>query len=110
MASLAPGVGVNNIGNTSIVNVDNIDHRAVPGDITERFNNYKKQLLKWTDPYQYRTMIEDNGNNIRYVVNPTKEDYFLALKSGARPEFIDMSMITLKELELYVSYNPAEFI
>ena len=83
---------------TDILNVDSIDHRQVQGDIAERFNTYKTQLFMWTDPLQYRTKIKDNGNNIRYVVNPTKDDYLFAIEHGARAEFIDMNIVTFKEV------------
>lgn len=95
---------------SAISNVSTIEFQTIDGDIAERFQGTAEFIKMWSDPLLYRAAIADNGNNIRHVINPTKDDYLFSIEHGARPEFIDFKIVTLDELQKYIDDNPVKFV
>lgn len=93
-----------------ISNISTIEFQTIDGDIVDRFENAADHIKLWSDPLLYRSEILNNGNNIRHVINPTKDDYLFSIEHGARPEFIDFKVVTLDELQKYIDDNPVKFV
>lgn len=104
-------VNGSSISTASVANLQSeLIYSPVDGDISVRFKNYADYYRKWSDPSLYIDEIKQNGNNIKKVINPTKEDYLLAIEYGCRPEFIDHSIVTVEVLQEYFDKFPHKFI
>lgn len=106
------GHSINHAVSTSVgmSHVSEIIHSTIDGSISDRFKNYADYYKHWSNPSSYQKEIISNGNNIKKVINPTKEDYLLAIENGCRPEFIDHNLITLIEIQEFIESKPHKFI